>query len=151
MTTLTRLNTTGTSASAPRRIVYGFGDTAMGKVLIALGEGSITALMVGDDLDAMERDLLYRFPGAVMASKDKDFLLTVDSLKTFLENPETCLPQKLDLRGAKCRTRLWSALARFAPEDKSRYIHVGSGQAQEMVWQMLATDCGTEEPLRDAA
>lgn len=100
MSTLSQLGRGGTKVPDAGRIIYGFGSTSAGTVLVALGNGSVTALMAGDDPDAMERDLLYRYPGAVMCTRDDDLRSTLDRLKTLLGGRDAGSSQAMGLREA---------------------------------------------------
>ena len=70
----------------------------------------IAAITLGDDPDALVRDLQDRFPAAVLVGDDPGFEATVASVVGFVEAPRTGLDLPLDIRGTAFQERVWQVL-----------------------------------------
>jgi AraC family transcriptional regulator of adaptative response/methylated-DNA-[protein]-cysteine methyltransferase len=65
---------------------------------------------VGDDPEALARDLQDRFPRAGLIGGDSDFEKMVAKVVGFVEAPRLGLDLPLDVRGTAFQQRVWQAL-----------------------------------------
>jgi AraC family transcriptional regulator, regulatory protein of adaptative response / methylated-DNA-[protein]-cysteine methyltransferase len=70
----------------------------------------VCAILLGDDSDALLRDLEDRFPNAELVGGDKDFETLVAKVIGFVEAPAVGLDLPLDVRGTAFQQRVWRAL-----------------------------------------
>ncbi|WP_332674882.1 methylated-DNA--[protein]-cysteine S-methyltransferase [Aromatoleum sp.] len=106
----------GMPATRPRagttdtEIRFAVGECSLGAVLVAQSERGICAILIGDDPDALTRDLQDRFPRAQLIRGGAGFEQTVARIVAFVEAPHLGLDLPLDLRGTAFQQRVWQAL-----------------------------------------
>ncbi|WP_158806518.1 MULTISPECIES: methylated-DNA--[protein]-cysteine S-methyltransferase [unclassified Acidisoma] len=98
---------------------YGFGETAIGTVLVAVSGVGIACILVGDDKMRLRHELGATFPGADFA---EDQAMVTDALVSVIKvmsDPRTPLDAALDIRGSDAERAVWSAL-RAIPAGETR-------------------------------
>jgi AraC family transcriptional regulator of adaptative response/methylated-DNA-[protein]-cysteine methyltransferase len=83
---------------------------ALGAILVAQSDRGICAISLGDDPDALVRELQDRFPQARMTGDDPEFAQLVAKVVGFVEAPRIGLDLPLDIRGTAFQVRVWQAL-----------------------------------------
>jgi AraC family transcriptional regulator of adaptative response/methylated-DNA-[protein]-cysteine methyltransferase len=83
---------------------------SLGALLVAATDKGICSILLGDDPDALVRDLQDRFPKAELAGAEEAFESTVAQVVAFVEAPRIGLALPLDLRGTVFQQRVWQAL-----------------------------------------
>src|SRR6185312_8006961 len=68
------------------------------------------AILLGEDPDALARDLQDRFPKARLIGGDRDYEQLVAQVVGFIEAPAIGLDLPLDVRGTAFQQRVWRAL-----------------------------------------
>ncbi|MDC8758560.1 bifunctional DNA-binding transcriptional regulator/O6-methylguanine-DNA methyltransferase Ada [Janthinobacterium fluminis] len=91
-------------------IRFAIGACDLGAILVAATERGICAILLGDDPDALARDLQDRFPRAELLGAEADFEQTVARVVALVEAPEIGLDLPLDVRGTAFQQRVWQAL-----------------------------------------
>jgi AraC family transcriptional regulator of adaptative response/methylated-DNA-[protein]-cysteine methyltransferase len=91
-------------------IHFAVGECSLGSILVALSEKGVCAIQLGDDPDALVRDLQNRFPKARLVGGDRDFEHLVAKIIGFIEAPGLGLDLPLDVRGTAFQQRVWQAL-----------------------------------------
>jgi AraC family transcriptional regulator of adaptative response/methylated-DNA-[protein]-cysteine methyltransferase len=91
-------------------IRFAVGECSLGSILVAASERGICAILIGDDPDALARELQDRFANARLIGGDRDFERTVAQVVGFVEAPATGLSLPLDIRGTAFQQRVWQAL-----------------------------------------
>jgi AraC family transcriptional regulator, regulatory protein of adaptative response / methylated-DNA-[protein]-cysteine methyltransferase len=104
--TPTRFRTGGSGES----IRFAVGACSLGAILVAATGKGICAILIGDDPDALVRDLQDRFPRADLRGGDDAFERTVALVVGFVEAPQLGLDLPLDVRGTAFQQRVWQAL-----------------------------------------
>ena len=79
-------------------------------MLVAATDKGVCAIMLGDDPDALVRDLQDRFPRAKLVGGDADFERTVAAVVGLVEAPGQGLDLPLDIRGTAFQQKVWQAL-----------------------------------------
>jgi len=112
-------------------------------VLVAASERGVAAILLGDDPEALLRDLQERFPQATLVGGDRDFEQLVATVVGLVEAPHRAasppgqdLP--LDIRGTAFQQRVWDAL---------RKIPAG----ETWTYRQLAAACGVPGAVRAVA
>lgn len=106
----------GMTPSAFRRggvreeIRFAIGATTLGAILVASSDKGVAAILLGDDPDALARDLQDRFPRARLIGGDADYEAVVAEVVGFVEAPRVGLDLPLDVRGTAFQQRVWQAL-----------------------------------------
>ena len=95
---------------ADTQIRFAVGACSLGAVLVARSAKGVCAILLGDDPDALARDLQDRFPRAELIGADRGFEALVARIAGFVEAPGLGLDLPLDLRGTAFQQRVWQAL-----------------------------------------
>ena len=104
--TPTQYRTGGTN----EEIKFAVGQTSLGAILVASSKKGVAAILLGDDPDALVRDLQDRFPKARLIGADRDYAALVARVVGFVEAPCIGLDLPLDVRGTVFQQRVWQAL-----------------------------------------
>ncbi|MDI6934897.1 bifunctional DNA-binding transcriptional regulator/O6-methylguanine-DNA methyltransferase Ada [Serratia sp. Se-PFBMAAmG] len=91
-------------------IYFALGICSLGDILVAQSDKGICAILLGDDPDALLRDLQDKFPQAELVGGDTQFEQLVARVVGFVEAPEIGLDLPLDIRGTAFQQRVWQAL-----------------------------------------
>jgi AraC family transcriptional regulator of adaptative response/methylated-DNA-[protein]-cysteine methyltransferase len=91
-------------------IRFAVGACSLGAILVAATGQGICAILMGDDPDALVRDLQDRFPRADLVGADAGFEQMIARVVGFVESPGIGLDLPLDVRGTAFQQRVWQAL-----------------------------------------
>jgi len=105
-------------------IRFAIGKCSLGAVLVAMSERGVCAISLGDDPEALARDLQSRFPQAKLMSEDREFEQIVAQVIGFVEAPELGLDLPLDIRGTAFQQRVWQALRETPPGTTVSYTEL---------------------------
>jgi AraC family transcriptional regulator of adaptative response/methylated-DNA-[protein]-cysteine methyltransferase len=105
-------------------IRFAVGECSLGAILVAQGARGICAILLGDDPDALARELQDRFPHARMIGADREFERLVSTVVGFIEQPAIGLDLPLDVRGTAFQQRVWQALREVPPGCTVSYAQV---------------------------
>jgi AraC family transcriptional regulator of adaptative response/methylated-DNA-[protein]-cysteine methyltransferase len=125
-------------------IRFAVGECSLGAILVAASQKGICAILMGDDPDALARNLQDRFPRANLIGGDEDFEQMVARVVGFVEAPAIGLDLPLDLRGTAFQQRVWQALREIPPGQTASYAEIaqriGSPKAVRGVAQACAAN-----------
>ncbi|MET3132616.1 AraC family transcriptional regulator of adaptative response/methylated-DNA-[protein]-cysteine methyltransferase [Oxalobacteraceae bacterium GrIS 1.11] len=91
-------------------IRFAIGACSLGAILVAATDKGICAILLGDEADALARDLQDRFPRAELLGAEPEFEQTVARVVALVEAPAIGLDLPLDVRGTAFQHRVWQAL-----------------------------------------
>jgi AraC family transcriptional regulator, regulatory protein of adaptative response / methylated-DNA-[protein]-cysteine methyltransferase len=132
------------SGGARTEIRFAVGECSLGSILVAQSERGVCAILLGDDPDALARDLQDRFPRANMIRGDARFEQLVAQVVGFVEAPALGLALPLDIRGTAFQQRVWQALRRIPAGSTASYTEIakriGSPKSARAVAQACATN-----------
>jgi AraC family transcriptional regulator of adaptative response/methylated-DNA-[protein]-cysteine methyltransferase len=132
------------AGGANAAIRFAVGECSLGSILVACSERGVCAILLGDDPDALVRELQDRFPSATLIGGDPAFENLVANVVGFVEAPRLGLDLPLDVRGTAFQQRVWRALreipagATVSYRDLARRI--GSPAAVRAVARACATN-----------
>ena len=98
------------AGGADSEIHFAIGECSLGSILVAQSERGVCAILLGEDPDALARDLQDRFPKARLIGGDRDYEQLVAQVVGFIEAPAIGLDLPLDVRGTAFQQRVWRAL-----------------------------------------
>lgn len=101
------------AGAAGESIRFAVGEGSLGSVLVAATEKGVCAISLGDDPDALVRELQDRFPRAQLIGGDESFERLVATTIGFIEAPTFGLDLPLDVRGTAFQQRVWQALRKI--------------------------------------
>ncbi|EFP65448.1 Regulatory protein of adaptative response [Ralstonia pickettii] len=125
-------------------IRFAVGECSLGSILVAQSDRGICAILMGDDPDALVRDLQDTFPKAELIGGDAGFEDLVAKVVGFVEAPSIGLDLPLDVRGTAFQERVWQALREVPPGSTTSYTEIaariGAPQAVRAVAQACAAN-----------
>jgi AraC family transcriptional regulator of adaptative response/methylated-DNA-[protein]-cysteine methyltransferase len=106
------------------RIEFAIGETSLGAILVARSQRGVCAISLGDDADALLRELQDRFPRAELIGGDTSFEQLVARVVGMIEQPNLGIDLPLDVRGTAFQQRVWQALRQIPPGETASYAQV---------------------------
>jgi AraC family transcriptional regulator of adaptative response/methylated-DNA-[protein]-cysteine methyltransferase len=132
------------AGGANNAIRFALGECSLGHFLVAQSDIGVCAILLGDDPDALLRDLQDKFPRAQLIGGDSDFEQLVAKVIGFIEAPQLGLDLPLDVRGTAFQERVWQALREIPPGSTASYadiaVRIGSPRAVRAVAQACAAN-----------
>ena len=123
-------------------IRFAVGEASLGAVLVAATDKGVCAILLGDDPDALVRDLQDRFPQAEFEGDDPSFERTVAEVVGLVEAPGHRLDLPLDIRGTAFQQRVWAALQAIPPGQTATYTEIARAIGQPKAVRAVAQACG---------
>lgn len=114
------------AGGANTAIRFAVGECSLGSILVAASERGICSILIGDDPDALARDLQDQFPKAELIGGDAAFEKLVAQVVGFVEAPELGLDLPLDVRGTAFQQRVWKALREIPTGSTASYSDIAS-------------------------
>jgi len=105
-------------------IQFAVGQCSLGAILVAKSAKGVCAILLGDDPDALVRDLQDRFPRAGLTGGDAGFEAMVATVVGFVEAPRIGFDLPLDVRGTAFQQRVWQALQGIPAGETASYTDV---------------------------
>lgn len=123
-------------------IRFAIGECSLGPILVAASETGVCAILMGDDPDALARDLQDRFPRATLVGADPDFETVVAKVIGFVEAPRLGLDLPLDVRGTAFQQRVWQALTALPAGSTASYSEIARAIGAPKAVRAVARACG---------
>lgn len=123
-------------------IRFAVGLCSLGDILVAQSERGICAILLGDDPDALVRDLQDRFPKAQLLGGDSGFEGLVAQVVAFVEAPALGLDLPLDVRGTAFQERVWQALRAIPSGSTATYTEIAARIGMPRSVRAVAQACG---------
>lgn len=105
-------------------ICFAIAECSLGSILVASSEKGVCAILMGDDPDALARNLQDRFPNARLTGGDSGFEALVAKVIGFVEAPALGLDLPLDVRGTAFQQRVWQALQEIPAGTTASYAEI---------------------------
>ena len=118
--------TTYRAGGVNTEIRFAIGECSLGSILVAASERGVCSILIGDDPDALARDLQDRFPRAHLIGGDTEFEQMVAKVVGFVEAPALGLDLPLDVRGTAFQQRVWQALREIPVGKTVSYSQVAN-------------------------
>ncbi|MBU1350379.1 MAG: bifunctional DNA-binding transcriptional regulator/O6-methylguanine-DNA methyltransferase Ada [Gammaproteobacteria bacterium] len=122
-------------------IRFAIGQCSLGAILVAQSERGICAILLGDDADALVRDLQDRFAQAHLIGGDAAFEALVAQVVAFVEAPGLGLNLPLDVRGTAFQQRVWQALQAIPAGQMASYAEVAARIGAPTAVRAVAQAC----------
>lgn len=124
-------------------IRYAISKCTLGAVLVAASAKGVCAIHLGDDPEALIRELQGRFPQAKLAPGGPDFEKTVAIVLSLIDKPpgphHPELP--LDIRGTAFQQRVWQALRAIPPGSTATYTDIAARIGRPTAVRAVAAAC----------
>jgi AraC family transcriptional regulator of adaptative response/methylated-DNA-[protein]-cysteine methyltransferase len=132
------------AGGARAEIRFAVGECSLGSILVAQSQRGVCAIFLGDNPQALVRDLENRFPNAALIGGDTEFEKLVAQVIGFVEAPRLGLDLPLDVRGTAFQQRVWQALCAIPPGTSVSYTdiarRIGSPKSVRAVAQACAAN-----------
>lgn len=112
------------TGGAGEALLFAVGQASLGAVLVAASAKGVAAILLGDDPDALVRDLQDRFPRAQLIGGDPEFERLVAVVVGLVEAPGAGLELPLDIRGTAFQQRVWKALQTIPAGRTATYAEI---------------------------
>lgn len=109
---------------AQEELRFAIGQSSLGAILVASSARGVAAILIGDDPDALARDLQDRFPKASLVGGDAAYERLVAQVVGFVEQPRLGLDLPLDVRGTAFQQRVWRALRELPAGRTASYAEI---------------------------
>jgi len=122
-------------------IRFAAGECSLGSILVAASDSGVCAILLGDEPDALVRDLQDQFPQARLMGGDADFEQLVAKVVGFVEAPKIGLDLPLDVRGTAFQHRVWAALRDIPPGSTASYAEIAGRVGSPSAARAVASAC----------
>jgi AraC family transcriptional regulator of adaptative response/methylated-DNA-[protein]-cysteine methyltransferase len=133
------------AGGAQTDIRFAVGECSLGSILVAQSERGICAIFLGDDPDALVRELQDQFPKANLIGGDAGFEELVAKVVGFVEAPERGLDLPLDVRGTAFQQRVWQSLRKIPAGSTASYTDVAKLIDSPRSVRAVAQACGANK------
>jgi AraC family transcriptional regulator of adaptative response/methylated-DNA-[protein]-cysteine methyltransferase len=129
------------AGGANTEIRFAIGECSLGSILVAQSGRGVCAILMGDDPDALARDLQDRFPQGHLIGGDADFEDLVAKVVGFVEAPALGLDLPLDVRGTAFQQRVWQALRDIPAGKTASYAEIAARIGAPKAVRAVAAAC----------
>ena len=103
---------------------FAIGESSLGLVLVAQCAKGACAVLIGNDREALRRDLAQRFPFATLIDAGGTLDTLTAQVLELIESPTHALDVPLDLRGTEFQRQVWRVLREIPPGSTTTYTEV---------------------------
>ena len=125
-------------------IHYAIGGCSLGLVLAARSAAGVSAVLLGEDREALRGELRGRFPAAALVEDQAGLAPLVAEVSGFMDHPESGFTGALDLRGTEFQRAVWRALREIPAGHTTTYTElarrIGHPSAARAVAQACAAN-----------
>ncbi|SMH61962.1 bifunctional DNA-binding transcriptional regulator/O6-methylguanine-DNA methyltransferase Ada [Azospirillum agricola] len=130
------------AGGADADIRFAIGDCSLGAILVASSGKGVCAILLGEDPDALARDLQDRFPKANLIGGDAGFEALVAAAVGLVEAPALGHDLPLDVRGTAFQQRVWQALRAIPAGETVSYAELARAIGAPTSVRAVASACG---------
>ena len=124
-----------------QQIRFAVGQCTLGAIVVAQSQRGICAIALGDDPDALVRELQDQFPQAQLLGGDAAFEQCVAQVVGLVESPAVGLNLPLDVRGTAFQERVWQALRAIPPGQTATYSDIAERIGAPQAVRAVASAC----------
>ena len=122
---------------------FAIGQSALGAILVASSTKGVVAILMGDDPDALARELQDRFTKARLIGDDVGYATLVARVIGLIEAPGVGFDLPLDLRGTAFQQRVWQALRAIPLGETVSYSQLAAKIGAPGSARAVARACAT--------
>lgn len=124
-----------------QRIAFALAQCSLGALLVARSARGLCAIALGEDPEALLRELQDRFPRAELVGGDPGFEQWVAQVVALVEAPRRGLALPLDVQGTAFQQRVWRALQAIPPGRTASYAEIARALGQPRAVRAVARAC----------
>ena len=114
------------TTASPTVIRHTVVPSTLGLVLVAASADGLHAVLLGDDRDALRRDLQARHPGATLVADDAGLATQAAAVVAAVERPALAPTLRLAPRGTPFQQRVWQALRAIPAGSTASYREIAT-------------------------
>jgi AraC family transcriptional regulator of adaptative response/methylated-DNA-[protein]-cysteine methyltransferase len=133
------------AGGANAKIRFAIGECSLGSILVAQSERGVCAITMGEDPDALARQLQDRFPHAELIGGDEGFEGLVAKVVGLIERPAQAFDLPLDVRGTAFQHRVWQALRQIPAGSTFSYADLAKQVGAPKSVRAVAQACAANE------
>ena len=123
-------------------IFFAIGKASLGSILVAQSNKGVCSILIGEDPEALIRDLQDQFPKANLIGDEAGYQELVAKVVGLIEQPGTSLDLPLDIRGTAFQQRVWNALQQIPPGTTATYTEIAKKIGMPKAVRAVAQACG---------
>jgi AraC family transcriptional regulator of adaptative response/methylated-DNA-[protein]-cysteine methyltransferase len=123
-------------------IFFAIGKASLGSILVAQSNKGVCSILMGEDPEALIRDLQDRFPKANLIGDEAGYQELVAKVVGLIEQPGLSLDLPLDIRGTAFQQRVWKALQQIPPGTTATYTEIAKKIGMPKAVRAVAQACG---------
>ena len=127
---------------ADAEIRFAVGQCSLGAILVAQSAKGICAILLGEDPEALVRQLQDLFHKARLVGGDAAFEHLMAQVVGFVEAPALGLQLPLDIQGTAFQERVWQALRSIPPGSTASYAEIAERIGAPTATRAVAQACG---------
>lgn len=135
------MNAINRPEGAMEEIRFVFGTCSLGIVLVAASGKGVAAILLGDERNALRRELTDAFPQARLAADETGLADMAASVVAFLDAPHRGLDLPLDIRGSALEQAVWKALRDVPAGQTTTYGQIAKTLPQPATAQDVGAAC----------
>ena len=133
------------SGGANAAMRFAVGECSLGAILVAASDKGITAILLGDDPDALVHELEDRFPKAALIGGDRAFEAVMAKVVGLVEEPNRGFDLPLDVRGTAFQHRVWQALREIPAGETAAYSEIAERIGMPKAVRAVAAACAANK------
>jgi len=128
-------------ATDAEELKFTTGKSELGNVLVARSAAGVCAILIGDSIEALQRDLADEFTNSKLLRDDSALHADLDKVLTFINTPKEGLDLPLDIRGMPFQRRVWDGLLGVRVGYKITYAALASRIGEPGAARAVASAC----------
>jgi AraC family transcriptional regulator of adaptative response/methylated-DNA-[protein]-cysteine methyltransferase len=133
------------AGGAEEVLTFAVAQCSLGAIVVASSAKGVAAILIGDDPEALVRDLQDRFPKADFVGGDARYEKLVAKVIGFIEEPGRGLDLPLDVRGTAFQQRVWKALRRVPAGKTVTYAAIAERIGAPRSTRAVAAACAANK------
>lgn len=117
----------------------------LGWVLVAATSKGVCAIEFADAPEALESNIMQRFPQAQLDPDDADFYCLVAQVIAYLDTPHGRLDIPLDIQGTVFQRQVWQALCQIPSGATASYAQVAQSLGKPAASRAVAQACASNK------
>jgi AraC family transcriptional regulator of adaptative response/methylated-DNA-[protein]-cysteine methyltransferase len=124
-------------------IRFAVGECSLGSILVASTKRGLCSILLGDDPDALVRELQDNFSSAELIGGDARFERLVARVIGFVDTPGGNLDLPLDIQGTAFQKRVWDAIQAIPVGTTSTYAKIAKQIGRPRASRAVAAACAS--------
>ncbi|WP_201313091.1 methylated-DNA--[protein]-cysteine S-methyltransferase [Dyella sp. EPa41] len=122
-------------------IGYAFGESSLGTVVVARSLNGVCAIFLGNDADALCRDLISAFPAGELVAEQTSLQHEVDHIVAFIDKGTVEGTITLDIGGTRFEQQVWKQLCAIPEGETRSYSDIAQAMGSSASTRAVAAAC----------